>query len=1022
MPEPKIPDESLIARIEDIIGLLGYERSGGLLRSVDAANVPTSRHIVQQAFSTIDVHAVFGFSSIAAEGRKNFTPICYLAIAPDSQAAKNVHRLVWSQGVVPLLLIATPMGLEIRRSLAPPPDKPIVLPWEKFGKEALPIELTSVTSVALRSSIVWRDFAIDRSSRVDKVLLDGIIQLSETVAQQDGDPLERSVVHAVIGRFLYLYVLIDRQILSAKWVMHLSDESGRPSCPTIANSLQSTGVANVMWPAREVWKLFDHIDEIMNGAIFPISDDDRGKISDSTLHIIRRVIRHSDTVGPGEHQLSFLDITFATLRTETISAIYELFLSLESADEQSDDGAFYTPPFLVDFVLDEIDRIKPFGPASRVLDPAAGSGIFLVGSFRRVLERTMPTGLSKAGHFRTARNLLERSVFGIERNSQAANVCRFSLYLTLLDYLPELDILALRRWTGKTPVFPSLSDNIRSADIFGLSREDTDTLGKFTHVVGNPPWGSFGHTATRTNAPRSEQRRDKIDRSMAPAIAFHSTLDAAKFPVTNKRLSELFIWKIRCDFIEPGGALGILISTRSFVSRSAAHFPNAIADNFQLKGVANLSHFRYRLFAEARSPTIAVFALQEEPSPTDKVWVYAPLLSSQPIGEKGHLWSLIVNSVDVEIHRLRDLTRSSEGWFDHLILRPLDRRFARHIRAWNEREKKSLGDFLKTMGLGMLRGGSPKQTGLPEHLLLKSPNYRSVLGLEGMKFSSYPYEELTAHSPAPPFDRLFGGNVLIIPRHMNSVDYVEKPVAFSSSFNAIYFQGTQTQDQKSLLLKALATYLTSDVARYFYALTGRSWILDRARLEKNDLLEIPFPFSGEEAAALGKLSSVGQLELTILVAERLGLDEAFVSAVEEYRGFRSGYEDSQLPPGSLASPDDAQARYYASMLIEQLRQGFGSRAHARVHLCDTAEADLFGRLLVQIQREGEQDNSLADYERRPTSLVSAEYNPYSTVSFDARSNVVTLVKPWTQVAWTLEQAFTDARTVSAAILRSGAPS
>ncbi|WP_245478551.1 DNA methyltransferase, partial [Mesorhizobium sp. M4B.F.Ca.ET.049.02.1.2] len=243
-----------------------------------------------------------------------------------------------------------------------------------------------------------------------------------------------------------------------------------------------------------------------------------------------------------------------------------------------------------------------------MLDPAAGSGIFLVGAYRRILERTLTNGPWTAKHFRSSRKLLEENIFGIERNPQAANVCRFSLYLTLLDYVKSADITTLARMARGNRVFPKLTNNISPRDVFSVSAQDADTIGRFTHVVGNPPWGSFGDTASRTNAKRSSDRQLKIAESMAAAIAYSETLDARVFPVANKRLSELFIWKIKQDLLAKGGVLGILISTRSFVSRSASAFPNAMASQFALVGIANLSHFRYRLFAEARSPTIAIFA------------------------------------------------------------------------------------------------------------------------------------------------------------------------------------------------------------------------------------------------------------------------------------------------------------------------------------------------------------------------------------------------------------------------------
>ncbi len=1008
----------LSERVEEAIARLGYAVSGSLIRSVEELAGSANHHVVRQAFETIGVSAVFGFNSGDIAGRRKFTPIVYLAAATQENATA-IHRLVWSQGVVPLLLIVTPDGLEIRRSLAPPPERPIKVTWSDFATDPLPKELTSLTSVALRSSIVWQDFAIDRAKRIDKVLLDGIVQLSEVVGQKETGRLERSTLHAIIGRFLYLYVLLDRRVIGSDWIARLKGDEGQQLCPTIAEALSSSAGNHSIWPTREVWALFDQIDKVMNGAVFPVTASQRTKISEQSLHLIHRVIRHGDQIGPQGRQLSFLDVSFATLRTETISAIYELFLALESADEQSDDGAFYTPPFLVDYVLDETDRLLPFHRNSRVLDPAAGSGIFLVGAFRRIVERALPAGKWNARHFHSARKILESSIFGIERNPQAANVCRFSLYLTLLDYMSGFDIVALERMTKLERVFPRLVGNIRSIDAFAKP-EIHGPLGTFSHVVGNPPWGSFGDSATRTNEPRLQERQEKIIRSMAAAVEYHATLDPVQFPVSNKRLSELFIWKIKQDFLAKKGALGILISTKSFVSRSASTFPNAVAKQFRLAGIANLSHFRYRLFAGARSPTIAIFASNEEPDPMDQIWTYSPLLSSQPIGETGHLWSIIVNSMDVETHRLRDYTRTPQSWFDNLILRPLDRRYARHIRAWSEKISRSLGGFLESSGLAMLRGGSPIQTGLPDRLLLKAGNYRQSLGLEGFGFASYPHDELANYSPHGRYAQLFQGNILLIPRSLNDFVVVRQPVAFASTFNAIYFLDEFNGEKEVALLDAIAAYLKSDVAYYCFALTGRSWILDHARLEKNDLLALPFPFTVQDRDAIETLRSGNQSQITTLVTKQIGLDALFQSTVDEYSTFRKGYEDSQLPQTSLTPPGAKEITNYRNMLSEQLLQNFGSKSKVSVGVTEKIEADHFVRLLVNVRR---QDDDRVGGVNEPQTIpvsFSSQFNPYTTISYDAQNDIISMVKPWTHVAWTIEQAFADARGVSAAILRPGA--
>lgn len=1012
-------DDDLSGKLEAIIARLGYDQGPGLVRASEPYEGASRRHIVRQAFQIIGAHAVFGFGSPGQMPASGFTPALYLCTARDSLEAKHIHRLVWSQGVAPLLLIATPDALEIRRGLAPPPDRPQSVTWDKLKPGVdLPTELTSLTAVALRSSIVWRDFAVDRSCRVDKALLQGIVGLSHSLHTEQ-PKLDRSTIHAAIGRFLYLYILLDRGIINPSWIGAITSGGQNPACPTIHKSLTTDGGGIVEWPESEVWALFDAIDNVLNGAIFPISRDQRETLSTRSLYLIHRVIRHGDMVGPGAHQLSFLDVSFATLRTETISAIYELFLALEAGNTKSDDGAFYTPPFLVDYVLDEIDRVEPFGKSSRVIDPAAGSGVFLVGAFRRIIERALPFDRWTARQFQAAREIMERNVFGIERNPQAANVCRFSLYLTLLDYSSQNDISTLSRLAKGSRVFPSLNENILVRDVFSSCGDVTEALGKFTHVVGNPPWGSFGDSASRTNVRRSGVEREKLEASLSAASEFSHSIDRAVCPVANKRLSELFVWKIKRDLLAPDGVLGILISTRSLVSRSASDFPDALAAQFSLIGIANLSHFRYRLFSEARSPTVAIFARNSVPDLMDPVWTYSPLLSSQPVGQQGHLWTIITDSGDIEHHRLRDFLKTPDAWFNLLMLRPMDRRIALRAKAVSVRQSLSLGDFMRTAGLRMSRGGSPAQTGLPQRLLLKA-GALAQLGEEGLGLSSYPHNELRQHDISPPFRRLFSGNVLLIPRSMNQVRFVERPIGFSSTFNAIRFESGTVDTAGQRLLKALARYLASDVARYFYAIFGKSWLLDNARLEKNDLEAIPFPATTVDDDLIAVLLSGHEADITRQVAKIMGFDDVFCQSVQEYTDFRSGFEDAQLPANSLLPPDGEFVDRYSRMFARSLSEAFGGRADIHVQVARISEHKHFAYVSVRLDVLGEaSETTTKTYVSAPGKATPVTFTPYSRIDYEAATNTLLIAKPWTCAAWTLERAFADARNATAVMLQTG---
>ena len=74
---------------------------------------------------------------------------------------------------------------------------------------------------------------------------------------------------------------------------------------------------------------------------------------------------------------------FDVIPLEFISSIYETFVTKRA----SGDGIYYTPSYLVDFVL---DRVLPWDGTDwdlKVIDPACGSGIFLVKAFQRLVHR-----------------------------------------------------------------------------------------------------------------------------------------------------------------------------------------------------------------------------------------------------------------------------------------------------------------------------------------------------------------------------------------------------------------------------------------------------------------------------------------------------------------------------------------------------------------------------------------------------------------------------------------------------------
>ena len=170
------------------------------------------------------------------------------------------------------------------------------------------------------------------------------------------------------------------------------------------------------------------------------------------LDILNHFFRGTD---PHTGQQTFWPYEFGIIPIETISAIYEHFLKAAGEQEKKDAGAFYTPRFLAELVLDQALAGVNDLLGKRFLDPACGSGIFLVGLFNRLAEEWMRAnpGAGYDDKLKGLTGILETNLYGNDKNRTACRIAAFSLYLALLDQLAPPDI---RRVLKKVKVLPRL--------------------------------------------------------------------------------------------------------------------------------------------------------------------------------------------------------------------------------------------------------------------------------------------------------------------------------------------------------------------------------------------------------------------------------------------------------------------------------------------------------------------------------------------------------------------------------------
>lgn len=164
-------------------------------------------------------------------------------------------------------------------------------------------------------------------------------------------------------------------------------------------------------------------------------------------------------------------VRYAELGVEELGAIYERVMDRDPAAEgrvRKESGTFYTPRSLTSFVVRRTLAPLVDGAASerilalRVVDPAMGSGAFLVAALRYltaaleralVAEGQLPEGDVTDGDRRELRRLVaQRCLFGVDLNPTAVMLAKLSLWLATLAAGRPLTFLDHRLRRGNSLV------------------------------------------------------------------------------------------------------------------------------------------------------------------------------------------------------------------------------------------------------------------------------------------------------------------------------------------------------------------------------------------------------------------------------------------------------------------------------------------------------------------------------------------------------------------------------------------
>jgi hypothetical protein len=289
-------------------------------------------------------------------------------------------------------------------------------------------------------------------SEIDKEILNDLFEsrrLLVSTIEKNNPRINRELVKEAVQKIL------DRVL-----VIRVAEDRGVIGADSLWRELDSWQKRGLLTPfMRSLKSLFRDFDEIYNSKLFEPHQCEDLIIDNIVLERVLAVL---------------YKYNFDLISADILGAIYEEYIGhilseteegktvvVESRDERKRSGIYYTPAYIVDYIVrstlgellktcttpEDVSKIK-------VLDPACGSGSFLIKAFdvfkewydlynHTVLSTDNRNTLER--HFEVVQNvekrILDENLFGVDLDPQATEIAAVNLMLKALkkgEKLPQI--------------------------------------------------------------------------------------------------------------------------------------------------------------------------------------------------------------------------------------------------------------------------------------------------------------------------------------------------------------------------------------------------------------------------------------------------------------------------------------------------------------------------------------------------------------------------------------------------------
>jgi hypothetical protein len=808
-----------------------WHKSAGIDRSLypslflspaDVTPAVPQAHVIRRAFDLLKLDGIF-----CTDG----APIAFFKLVKSFALDEvlPIHQRFWNHGGAPVLVLISRDRAEIYSGLSRPIRREDVgaVPPSLIAKLDNLITAIPGFLLAVESGAFFREYArsFDASRRVDRDLLSNLGDVRTKLSDGAPDAIPIDVLDALLCRLVFTCYLFDRGVVGHRYL----EELGLGSAVHLRDVLSQRPLAKAK---AGLFKIFRKLSQDFNGDLFCENIESEARlISNHHIGILDDFFQGTQ-VSTG--QRSFWPYDFQYIPIETISAIYEHFLKAEDQE----DGAFYTPRFLAEIVLDS--ALEGMGSllGKRFLDPACGSGIFLVGLFNRIAEewKVANPGARNDRRARELSGILQQNLFGVDINRTACRIAAFSLYLAYLDQLSPRDIQTLQEKGRALPrliaePLPSGArekanepQTIRCADFF----DDQDFPHDVDLIVGNPPWGSTA--GSKTQAGLWCARAGK--------------------PLPDSQIAAAFVWKA-VDHVSDRGRISLVLPHGVLFNHSptAVRFQRKWVEEHSIERVLNLADLRLFLFSEAIHPALVVNYKTARGNPQRDTIEYLTPKADWTITQAE---VIVIGAIDRRSIRLNKLLLDLDGpdapqlWSQNFWGSPRDLRFIDRMMLQPRlrdlvrlsSEETSVKRWVRAEGFQPAGKNDDlnraKRLKLPSRRFIKATHPSIDLFVLAEDAIDLPDDKVLVRNRSNTDTNIFRAPHVLITKGFQRIAYADFDVSFQHAVRGIH----GPPEDRSLLI-FLAAYLRTPLAKYLMFHTSSNWGIYRPEVHVQEVLRLP---------------------------------------------------------------------------------------------------------------------------------------------------------------------------------------